>query len=529
MRKVLAPFTALLLAFGFTLVASGGRPVSAASPYPTPAPTAAATALPANIQQAQKLSGCFHNTNGNCPAPSGSGQVADWAYFGTIVNTVETDARAYGLAAQAGIYNYGYVDPVFIHGSITYNGSTSFCPSDTNPLPQNILSKMRDYGEPGLAVNANQTTCSSQNVATLLGDITQPQAASFWQNVYKYNNAILYDGNSYQYPSGVTGVRIDDWLAEFINGPAGGNVICQGPGHLTSTGTVTCSAISGGSSQITADQYPFSQGLSPYIIPDWYIRGSRSFFRAWKQMGLSVVVNNGYDPTTTALVAGQPDHANIRMMQCENCITRNGGSLWGETTWQNHINTEIVLSSQGVGFEAFNVVENSTADQMYTYVSLGLGMMNPNQVWVDEQCGGTIPSATSGVCISPVALVVPTQPLYDPANLNFNPWTIGYNIYGPPSNYGVATLKHNNIYSREFGACYVNQVNIGACAYVLNQASSGGTQTITGLHGTYTHQIVASNNGILTGSGFGDTGSVTYNVSAAPTSLAVGTAAILTP
>jgi len=533
MRKYFAPLASVLIAtvLAFMASTSGTSPVYAAAggSYPTPAPTALPTGIPANIPQVAILSGCFHNSNGNCPSPSVNGQVADWQYLGTRVPYVETDARAYGLCNAGSIQCWGYMDPVWIHGGITYNATTSFCPSDASPLPLNILSHMRDYGEVGQVPNANQTTCGGNTVATEIGDITQPQAASFWHQVYRYNNAFGTDAyNTAQNPTGLSLVRVDDYLAPFLNNPSN-TLVCQGPAHLTTSGTiVSCSSYSGSVSQITQDLYPFNALPYPHAIPAWYVNGARNFMRSWKDLGFGTVVNNDTDPTTTDLFYGQPDHANVFAMQCENCITRNGGSLWSETIWQNHINAEIVTTSQGVVYHAFNVVESVAGDPLYTYVSLGLGAMDFNKVAVTEQCGGSISVPTSGICISPASLVVPTQPRNDPANINFNPFAIGYNPNTPPQNVGVATLKHNGFYSREFVQCYVNQTAIGNCAYVLNPPG-GSTQTITGLQGTYAHQIAITGTGILTATGFGDTYTITYNSSAAPTSLTAGSAAILTP
>jgi hypothetical protein len=154
-------------------------------------------------------------------------------------------------------------------------------------------------------------------------------------------------------------------------------------------------------------------------------------------------------------------------------------------------------------------------------------MMDANRVFIQEQCTGALSAPSSGICIAPIALIVPTQPLNDPAGLTPNWSQVQGNSVSSPTNVGVSLFKHNGFYSREFKACYNNQVLIGACAYVINP--TGSSATITGLSGTYTHEVSYTGTGILTATGFGDTYTISTNTTSAATSLAANTAQILTP
>jgi hypothetical protein len=243
--------------------------------------------------------------------------------------------------------------------------------------------------------------------------------------------------------------------------------------------------------------------------------------------------NDNVDPTFE-IYYHYPDRGNVEVGECEACITRNiyaSDSFYPETNWDNHINAEITTTSHGVVFQALRMRIDQPADEIYGYASLMLGWMdNPALYEVNEELGLVgVSHPPSGIDISPVFWIVPTNPINDPPNLRFDALASNYNPNYIPQTYGVYTLKQpTGAYLREFGACYNNGNGIGPCAAVVNPTSSTVfmPQTVQ----TYKHQVSISGYGVITQTQFngGDTGTVSVTAAPPGATLAANTAVILT-
>ncbi len=523
-------------ALGLFLLASS--PVFAASfPAPTPAPTVAAPqSLPSHIPQYQVLQGCFHNTNGNCPAPSSNGAISDYNDLATALDYDETDVRAINLAHQAGIKTLVYTDPVYIHGGTTYNGVT-YCPQGSNPMPAYTLMHERSYGAAIMNPNANQSTCGGAVTATVFGDIANPAAWQFWDQAILQNFAYSTVNNSGVINSIRTGldwVRIDDMYANFNSA-----LLCASTGVLSATGTfTTCGqsspSIAGGTYTVTADNVPFPGQPAPNYAGTAYNNGVKGFFRSFGQYGLAVDPNDVTDPTIVAQIASDADHANIGEVTCENCITiGSGNALWNDTIWRNHVDMAIYAQSIGLPVHFFHPILNSQANEKYLYGSIWLALMTPKGISVTNQLGGSLSAPSSGVAISPLSYIIPTQPIADPVNMFANPLDLRYNPANPPSSYFAGALKvATGIYKREFAVCYDNHtgtpVSLGPCAAIVATPAAASSTNISalGLAGTYTHTVSWTGTGILTQAAYGDTYSLS-ETTAAPSTISQGTAVLL--
>jgi hypothetical protein len=147
----------------------------------------------------------------------------------------------------------------------------------------------------------------------------------------------------------------------------------------------------------------------------------------------------------------------------------------------------------------------------------------PAYVGSEEEAGSGY-GANSGILISPLYYIIPTQPLA--GSIQFNPISINYNFNSPPSGYGVGKLKTSTgAYAREFAQCYVKGSASGPCAVVVNPTSA--TVNFPTLSRTYTHTATYTGRGVITQ--FGDTGALSISGVAPPTTLASGDARIVFP
>lgn len=505
----------------------------------TPAvPSAVPTHVPTYVSFAGGSNGltqCWHNNGGpsnpsgcpgSMPTPGPSGSTGDWRAVAPYIDSIDTTTALATIANQAGVNAGVSVDAFQLHGSIV-SGGTTYTPT-TYPSAITLRDRYTNYAI--VAPNLQPTTVSGSVYGAVLGDPTSPASWSFWARAVAALNAQSPDNGQsgpYQFVREGTATYPADLQTN-------GAILCYGPASAdTGSPPYTCA----NTSNNTALSYDSSAYLAlyagaHYMAPAW-TNGVRNLSRTLARQNMQVWVGGIATPNELDPFWGLADNGGATWVESDYAFTRNtlatGTPYWSETSWQNQVNTELAAQYDGLGFAALNTKELNAAEQMYGYASLLLGMANPNSVAYGEDItGGALSVPASGVPIAPIVNVVPTQPVADPPNLFFDPFVQGYTPAAPSLAYGVGALKTlTGAYAREFAACYVQQVNAGACAVVVNPTAS--MVYVPVLSRPYAHALSWTGNGIITPSQFGggDTYTISTTSNTAPGSLAPHTATVL--
>lgn len=534
---------ALLVAAGLALCS-----VAPASAYPTTLPTPVPTpampgALPTHLPTYEKY--------GTAPSDAAVTQLAQGV---TYWETTSGNAEA-PIAFANGIKPVFYTDPVLIHGGQSYFG-TNVCSGGSSVFPYEILQHDKSYGAPILVPNANQSSCGSYETGSILGDISSPAAPYWWMNVWLYNLDTVNISAGNKPRRGYYAVRIDDALADYnvdVYGILGGQtgwLACAGYATLSAAGTfTTCGNASPNFINISngsGSAYTITQYMIPYYMLPYpqnlgqRATGIKNFFRAMASAGWKTIWNDDTNPDISEQLMGDPDHSNVEMAQCEQCVGITGGSLYSDPTWRTHVDTLAWNAQHGIGTTWFNAVSNSYSNTEYIYGSAWLGMQDPRLFSMEEQIGGSggtvsISNPPSGLAISPLSFIVPTQPIADPPNYYVpSVIKIGYQPNSASTGYLIGALaKATGVYVREFAHCYDGHsgtpTDLGACASIVATPAAASSTTIStlGLKGTYAHTVSWTGTGILTGAAYGDSYTLSETTTAAPTTISQGTAVLL--
>lgn len=470
MKRLLA---AVALTTAMFLLPRTEAALAAIPSQPTALPTPVASPL-AHWPTALQVAGCFHNTSGTCPAPTVSVS-ADWVNICKHLTHVETDQRITNVAAGSGCIPFQYHDNGLIHGSSVASYPSSIIARDNGALPI-------------FAPNSNSSTGGS-----LVGEYGSPNNIGYWAAIVgseTWNNYGAYYNQR---------ARFDDALApwQFANNGilfCGGTWVVSGGGHVCSDG--------GANTETTANYDGLQQYPYPHPFPPRWLAGLHRFTNS---MPLPVLLNPLTDPTfrdywhvSPTDVWAKPNY-NIVTAQCEVCITDNGYASdipFAWNIWFNHMNTGVVAEEDGLEFELFNVHEKSTADMLFTFASASLYTLDNSKSVIEEQWDSPLTAPTSTVNISNLTYWVPTgaigpDPRFDPAAANYNP-------NNPPSTVGVGVFqKPGGAYAREFAHCYINAVDWGACASIVNPWTTSVPYPASSLTQTYTRTLTANANGVM--------------------------------
>jgi len=162
-----------------------------------------------------------------------------------------------------------------------------------------------------------------------------------------------------------------------------------------------------------------------------------------------------------------------------------------EELWTGAHGKQFIIDNDANGDGA-----TSTALRTYGYASAMLTFNFNSLIWYTHLSTG---ASLTPLSLFPEIQLVPANPV----------------VATPTS---VASLKVGNVYVREWNDCFINNVDQGACAFVVNPTAS--TQTVPTLSKTYTRTLVMSGEGVLNG------GTIATNGAAPPSSLLSGTAYI---
>lgn len=464
---------------------TSASPSPSAWSVPSATPTVA-TDIPTHIPIYADVAGCYHNSNGNCPAPlagptASSAQVqSDITTLAKYVDIWQTDLRAVNYAHAAGIFTVAYFDIFQLHENA--------CCLAANSFASNLIAKDKQ-GNQIYSPWANQT-----NGGSFLGD---PAAGP--GNLADYLNGLISQQVHAQYgPFAIDGARLDD-----------GNQ----PGRTTSYQSYCAGFFAnGGKTAACNSSHPaVTASTAPYLsYPPYNADWIAGYKATVAKSSLPVIVNGGTDPSYGWLA--QP---NVKAVECETCITHTN-----EPTWVNQMNAGLTFQHLGVAFHLFRIQENNSQDAGLAWTSAAMMYEIPRGVIMTEQVASSIsPPSNNGaggnIATNPLMYIVPTQ--WIGPDMHFD-WK-SYNYDKPTTNVGIGLLKTSTgAYAREALQCAIAGRPAGPCAFVVNPTTA--TVAWPKLSQHYTRAIRYDGLGAITP--FGDTGSLNTNAGAPPATLPPG-------
>jgi hypothetical protein len=391
-------------------------------------------------------------------------------------------SSTYNAAVRAGgLKTTAYIDPNLCSGSYSVganNGAGPNCGS---------LSSDAFYAQPGNASNALTVSYNNQ-ITQKFGNPASPtlQAAA----------AAAFNGvNSSQGPFDY--VEIDDAGTPDEYAPWIG-AMCWGLGSFVN-GSYSCSGSAGSATSPWGGAYGVSQ---------W--QNGEAALAA--QMGAQVIFNglgdnDAHGETSAAITPVASSASNVFGAMCETCFYGQPGS---DNPWL-HSSTALNLELTGImsvinAGRSVMIVNNDVLDTNRRAQALADMMLayDPDRMWQNtSDCGAT---SHIRACAE--------------QSLTF---------YQPLKSYPTSTSSlttSTGAYAREFGACYNRGTLIGPCATVVNPQPTS-TVSMPVLSRTYGHTLVISGTGPC--NCYGDTGSVAFTGSAAPSSLPAASGYVLFP
>jgi len=472
----------------------GGAP---SLPIVNVTPTPQATVAPPNAQPTHLLAytdvaGCYHNSNGTgCPQPlagptaSGTQVQSDVTKFAKYVTHWQTDNRMTNYGHAAGIKMGSYGDFNQLHVNSGCMTSSTFASSYIAKSTSGALVFMP---------NVNPNVCGS-----FMGDPTTTGSGSLLTYANGYISSVV---NAQYGPFPHDWMRADD--AALPGETASYTLYCGG---FFSNGGTTVGVCPGAEPQLNATTLPFLTLTPPNAA---WVAGENNLF---SNMSLPVIYNDATWPGYVVL-----NVPNVLGAQCEGCVLGQT-----ETTYINHLNAALVFINSGVEYFYFNAVINNYAQDQFFMASMGLIDEAPSLLGAEEEANSSYP-ANSGVLISPLYYIIPSQPLK--GSINFNPISVNYNQNSPPTNVGISTLKTSTgAYAREYASCSVYGQPYSACAFVTNPTTSN--VSFPTLSRSYTHSAQYTGRGVITE--FGDNGVLSVSGPAPSATMAPQTGGIYFP
>lgn len=170
------------------------------------------------------------------------------------------------------------------------------------------------------------------------------------------------------------------------------------------------------------------------------------------------------------------ESANVVGENNEGCFNADDYGVMNDTSnhWQNMANSLLAVTALRKYAVCMMMGQVTPASRLYAYASW---WMTYDPVF---SIGGQVNTGPDGYAVYPEFDIVPTLPKTTAAS----------NISGLRSG-------GSGPYVREFGACYQDGAAIGPCAAIVN--TSGSTQAVPPLTGTYAHTLSLDSNGTYTG------------------------------